>query len=100
MVVFQIARGFHLHETPKVSLAAFYDIYPDENSIVFKYSFEDSRDFVVSKQLSRGADRLIESAIAANFDAAGKSWRASMPTSWPCVMVAFGAAPCSAARSG
>jgi hypothetical protein len=66
------SAGLDFNETPAPIPAAMKDIDAHQHSVVLEHSLEDCRDFTVGDQLSRGADRLIETTVAADFDAARK----------------------------
>jgi hypothetical protein len=64
MVILYVGRGFHFYETPSTVPASMQNIDAHEHAAVLEGAFEDCRDFAVRGQLSRGADRLIESFVA------------------------------------
>ena len=72
MMILYVGRGFRFDETPSTVLAPMQNIDAHENAIVLKRAFKNRRDVSVFDYLSRGAYRLVQAPLAANFDATRK----------------------------
>jgi hypothetical protein len=72
MVLFYVRGRFDLNETPAPVAPSMQNIDAHQNAIVLKRAFKDRWDVSVSDYLTRGADRLIQASLAANFDATRK----------------------------
>jgi hypothetical protein len=68
VLLFYGSAGLDLDQTPAPVPAAMEDINAHQHSVMFEHSLEDCGDFTVGDQLSRGADRLVETTFAADFD--------------------------------
>jgi hypothetical protein len=68
MMILNLGCGFNFDQSPTLVFATMEHIDAHQNAIVLKRAFKDRRDVAVFDYLSRGADRLIQAPLAANFD--------------------------------
>src|SRR5271169_4579777 len=71
MVILNVARGLDFDETPAAVAPPMQDVYLHEHAAVLEHSFKNRRNFGIGDQLSRCANRLIETALA-DFYSTGK----------------------------